>query len=226
MEAAPKPLARPVVVLGGYHDPGLGPFVWGGEVRRWAKDAKVIGVSFATARDFDQCRREVIAAVDEACPTDNSEATVEVDVIGASMGGLVGRYAAVTKPGERRLNVVRLITVSSPHRGAAWAGAPAMTRLHADMRGASDFLRHLESAEAATDADDYEIVPYVRLDDRIVGAHNAAPAGVNAWWLPERPLEFGHFGVNTDPRVRADVARRLRGEEPFTKKPGAPVPRG
>jgi hypothetical protein len=119
---------------------------------------------------------------------------------------------------------VRLITVSSPHRGAAWARLPALSRLHADMRGTSPFLDELERAEATTTADDYELVPYVRLGDRIVGAHNAAPAGTNAWWLPNQPLNLAHFAVNRDPRVRADVARRLRGETPLTKTPPAAVP--
>ena len=225
MEAKPKRLARPLVVLGGYHDPGFGATVWRNEVRRWAtRDARVVEVSFPFNRDFHECRRDVIAAVDRACPTDDPDATVEVDVIGASMGGLVGRYAAVTRPGERRLRVARLITVSSPHRGAAWAGMPALSRLHADMRDGSAFLRNLAEAEAATGADDYELVPYVRLGDRIVGARNAAPAGTNAWWLPNEPLHFAHFAVNRDPRVRADVARRLRGEPPFTRTPPAAVP--
>ena len=57
MREDPKPLARPVVVLGGYHDPGLGAVVWEREVRRWSRDAPVIDVSFALHRDFDQCRR-------------------------------------------------------------------------------------------------------------------------------------------------------------------------
>lgn len=224
MEATPKPLARPLVLLGGYHDPGFGTYVWRNEVRRWARDPRIVEVSFPLSRDFDQCRREVIAAVDEAFPTDDPHATVEVDVIGASMGGLVGRYAAVAKLGERRLRVARLFTVSSPHRGAAWAHLPALSRLHADMRDGSAFLRQLEEAEAVTTADDYELVPYVRLGDRIVGAQNAAPAGVHAWWVPDRPLEPAHFAVNRDPRIRADVARRLRREEPFTTTSPATVP--
>ncbi len=223
MEDNPKPLRRPIVILGGYHDPGLGTLLWRNEVRRWAPDARIIAVSYPFSRDFDQCRRDVIAAVDRACPTDDPKATAEVDVIGASMGGLVGRYAAVAKPGERRLNVVRLITVSSPHRGAAWAGLPAMSRLHADMRRESPFLRKLAQAEEATAADDYELVAYVRKGDRIVGADNAAPAGMKAWWVPDRPLESPHFGASLDPRIRADVARRLRGETPFTTEPPAPV---
>lgn len=225
MRAAPKPLARPVVVLGGYHDPGLGAYVWREEVRKWARDATIIDVSFATARDFEDCRRKVIAAVDRACPTDDKDATAPVDVIGASMGGLVGRYAAVTRPGERRLNVVRLFTVSSPHRGAAWAEAlPALSRLHADMRAQSEFFKRLEASEAVTTADDYELVPYVRLGDSIVGADRAAPVGRSAWWISTPPMELAHIGASADPRVRADVARRLRGEEPFTKSPPAPAP--
>src|SRR5687767_10723716 len=131
MASDPKALARPVVVLGGYHDPGLGALVWGREVRRWSRGARVIDVSFALHRDFEQCRRDVIAAVDDALPSDNPEATTEVDVIGVSMGGLVARYAAVPRPGERRLRIARLFTIAAPHRGAAMARLPALTRLQA-----------------------------------------------------------------------------------------------
>ena len=225
MEAQPRPLARPLVVLGGYHDLGIGPLVWRDHVRRWTTDdAKVIHVAFPFARDFDECRRAVIAAVDRASPTDDPDATVEVDVVGASMGGLVGRYAAVTKPGQRRLRVARLFTISSPHRGATMARLPALSRLHADMRAGSDFLRALEAAEARTTADDYDLLPYVRLGDGVVGAANAAPVGVRPWWVANRPLQPAHAAASLDPRVRADVARRLRGEEPFTKAPAAGFP--
>jgi hypothetical protein len=67
-------------------------------------------------------------------------------------------------------------------------------------------------------------VPYVRLGDRIVGADHAAPAGRVAWWVPNPPMELAHVGASGDPRVRADVARRLRGETPLTKTPPAAVP--
>jgi hypothetical protein len=233
MEAAPKPLARPVVVLGGYHDPGFGPMWWAAEVRRWARRPRVIGVQFARARDFEECRRDVIAAVDRAFPTADPEATVEVDVIGPSMGGLVARHAALPRPGERRLKVARLFTISTPHRGAALASLPALSRLHADMRTGSAFLRRLDEADAlaaagAGDAGDgrgrYELVPYTRLGDRIVGPANAAPAGAAPWWVANVPLQPAHVGANLDPRIRADIARRLRGEPPFTRSPAAPLP--
>jgi len=220
MEAAPRPLERPVVVLGGFADPGVGAFVWDREVRRWSSDARVIGVSFTFRRDFDQCRRDVIAAVDRAFPTSDPDETIEVDVIGTSMGGLVARYAAAPVPGERRrLRVARLFTIASPHRGAELAGRlPPLTRLQRDMRPGSPFLRRLADAEtrAAATGDAYEIVPYVRLGDRTVGCDNAAPPGANPWWLANRPLEPPHSAASLDPRIRADVARRLRGETPLT----------
>jgi hypothetical protein len=218
----PKPLARPVVVLGGYHDPGLGALVWGREVRRWSRGARVIDVSFALHRDFEQCRRDVIAAVDDALPSDNPQATTEVDVIGVSMGGLVARYAAVPRPGERRLRIARLFTIAAPHRGAAMARLPALTRLQADMRGSSPFMRKLGPAEGLAD---YEIIPYVRLGDLLVGAANAAPAETAPWWVPNRAPELAHIAASLDPRIRADVARRLRGEEPFASGTPAPLPR-
>src|SRR5438034_5555155 len=91
----PRPLRRPVVILGGFIDPGLGGWAIGGELRHYLpRDAKIISVSFLFCDSFDACRRRVIGAVDRAFPTDDPNQTVEVDVIGLSMGGLVGRYAA------------------------------------------------------------------------------------------------------------------------------------
>jgi hypothetical protein len=252
MAKDPRPLKRPIVILGGFIDPGLGGWAVGGELRHYLpRDAKIISVSFLFCDSFDACRRRVIDAVDRAFPTDDPEQTIEVDVIGLSMGGLVGRYAVaemgpdsrgegapVDSPsspltpalslkgggGKRRLRAHTLFTASSPHRGAVRAEElPPMLHMQRDMTAGSDFYRALEKAESRGGLD-YQLVPYVRLGDDVVGPQYAAPPGRIPWWLPNPPGEFSHVGAMTDPRILADVLRRLRGEKPWTSEPPAPLP--
>jgi pimeloyl-ACP methyl ester carboxylesterase len=223
MRKSPKPFERPVLVLGGYQDPGLGPAAVCARLRSIAGGQRIIGVSYFFDGTFDECRHDVLAEIERACPSPDPGQTQEVDVIGLSMGGVVARYCAIDKPGERRLRIHQLFTISSPHRGAAGATAlPAMTRLHRDLCEGSAFLAALDAAEGAHR--DYPIVPYVRLGDWIVGVRDAAPRGQSPWWVSTPPMENPHLGAPLDPRILADIVRRLRAEEPFTHPPTATLP--
>lgn len=133
----------------------------------------------------------------------------------------------------RRLRIARLFTISSPHRGAALAFLPTFNQLQIDMRAGSKFLRRLDACDALAleassaqtrPAGGYELIPYVRLDDMIVGEKNAAPAGWTPWWVPAEPFQDSHMFAIADPRIVADIARRLRGEPPLTTDPPAPLP--
>ena len=235
MRASPQPIERPLVVLGGFLDPGLAS---GGVIRavRPALDGgPIIRVTFATSRHFAECRERVLAAVLEVLP-ERTEVepgryeTIEVDVIANSMGGLVARYAAIwpdapdaidSTHADTRVRIARLFTISSPHRGAARANPRSISALERDMVTGSAFLAALDEALAEAD---YELVCYVRLGDVIVGRHNAAPAGTIPHWVAEPPLEAAHLFASYDRRILADIARRLRGEEPLTTAPAAPFP--
>jgi hypothetical protein len=226
MHKDPRPLRRPLVILSGFADPGVGGWAIGTEMRKFLPpDAKVLTVSFAFCNSFDACRQKVVDAVDKAWPSDDRNATAEVDVIGLSMGGLVGRYsAAPTTSGARRLRVHTLLTAASPHSGALRAERwPLVLRMQGDMTSGSEFYRRLEEAERGDDQS-CEIVPYVRLGDSTVGPQYAAPAGRTPWWVQPRPGELAHVGTMGDPRIMADVLRRLRGERPWTIEPPAPLP--
>ena len=120
MAKGPRPTTRPIVVLGGFADPGVGAWVVGGELRKYLPpDATVVCVSFTFCNSFDACRDRVIEAVDRAALSDDPQRTAEVDVVGLSMGGLVGRYsAAFARSDGRRLRVHTLFTAASPHTGA------------------------------------------------------------------------------------------------------------
>lgn len=248
MAEAPTGLERPVVVLDGWMNPGLATLHLDPALRRYT-GGEVVSVTFFGARSFEQCARRVIEKVDAAFPPPAesgadvaADATVPVDVVAYSMGGLVARYAALPREqraalaaavggdeasvGERRLEVVRLFTISSPHRGAGWAGRAATWlpggRLVEQMQSRSPLIERLE---ATADEASYTLYPYVRLGDRMVGPANAAPPGRAPWWVPRLGwVSLSHIGAYKDVRIVADIVARLRGEEPFATAPPAPLP--
>ncbi len=230
MSASPKPAARPVLVLGGYMDPGLGtPKIVATIARVTGEKEQVLAVHFFMRGSFEACRDHLIRQVEAAFPSDDPHWTREVDVIGGSMGGIVARFAAMPREAEsddaarpaKRLKIARLFTVSSPHRGAKMAVLPTFDSLAPDMREDSD---HLKKLDAALVNCGYELVPYARLGDAVVGEENTAPQGVTPWWVGNPPLEFSHLNSFRDQRILADISRRLRGETPYTKSPAAPLP--
>lgn len=237
MERHPIAPARPIIVLGGYSDPGFGAPQVKAKVQKSLGDgATIIPISFLFCWTFEDCRDRVIQTVDEALPSGDPRWTTEVDVIGISMGGLVARLAAAPDMGgsnsARRLRIARLFTISSPHAGARLAELPTLNSIQLDMREGSGFYRRLRESEAADTergaADGggpvYPIIPYARLNDGIVGAEYAAPVGRLPIWMPSRPFEDGHVGAPSDPRILADICRQLRGEGTFAKVPLAPLP--
>jgi pimeloyl-ACP methyl ester carboxylesterase len=224
MRHAPKPLARPLVVIGGFGDPNISPPLFAHCFRDLTGPGKIIRVSVGFCGSFEACRAKVIEAVQKACPSDDPNWTTEVDVVGASLGGVVARYAAAPPPEgtpQRRLKVARLFSISSPHDGAELAEHIALTQFHRDLRPNSPFMQRL----ATFDADvKYELIPYVHLGDDIVGAEHAAPPGQSPYWLPGPPILSEHASAMMDPRILADIARHLRGEEPFIRPPASPLP--
>lgn len=240
IRATRKPLTRPVVVVDGYLDPGLGSALVAGWVRKLTPDEdQVITVNLLLCTNFDACRQKIVDAVEEAFPSDDPSQTREVDVIGVSMGGVAARYAALaseaapsTTPAAstpapqhppKRLRIARLFTLASPHLGAVMADVPTYLIIgtQRDMRRGSSFLERLNDPEHPPD---YPIIPYVRLADLTVGERYAAPPGQTPIWLPKGLLESAHAGVIMDPRIAADVSRRLRGETSYVIEPRAPLP--
>lgn len=223
MAQHPMPAERPVVIAAGIFDPGVASTRLAKKLTHMlGPDAKIITVSFFGAFTFETCRERLVTEVEKAFGEGTDGATVEVDVVGISMGGMVARYAAAPRTdGECRLNIRRLFTISSPHRGANSAWVARIDPRADDMRGGSAFLAMLDDSLAISD---YELYAYTRLNDWIVGTTNTAPPGRQAWWVAGVPFQFDHIQAGTDPRILADVARRLRGEAPYAMEPPAPFP--
>src|SRR6185369_10092730 len=115
-------------------------------------------ISYTFGTRFDTLARTVIERVEATWPSDNPEETVEVDVVGVSMGGLVARWAALPpadrfregaahNPGAtgKRLRIRNLYTLGTPHRGAILANLIAPDPIARDMRAGSGFLRTLDA---------------------------------------------------------------------------------
>jgi len=225
MRADPKPLERPVVVMAGWADPFFVNTYWTRRLRATSGEDRVRSFSFIFKGTFDRCRNHVIENVDAAWPSDDPLWTTEVDVVAFSMGGLIARYCnapRLTEAGtERRLRIRNLYTISTPHLGARLAHIPAFDRRIIDMRSGSDFLAYLD--EQWPDVE-YTLTAYTRLGDPIVGEQNTAPPGQIPWWVNTPFLHRAHQEAYCDPRIEADILRRLRGEPPFTAAPATPLP--
>lgn len=223
MDVSPIPLERPLIILCGWLDPGLAGTDLRRKFTRWTRDDRIASVSFNAAASMDECRKRVIETVEQRFPSEDDNWTAEVDVVAVSMGGLIARHAAAGPADAtslKRLNIVRLFTICTPHQGARRASLPPLNRQMADMRKGSAYIAYLDSAlKQAT----FSIYPYGRHGDLIVGLENTAPPGETPYWVPAIPLTPSHSASFQDPRILADIARRLRGEPPFTApEPVAP----
>jgi hypothetical protein len=223
MAANPVAAKRPVVVIGGYLDPGIAPGIIAHRLGAYFTEVTVVPIIVGFQSTFDACRDTVIEAVEAATQEATHGATEGVDVIGASMGGLVARYAALEIEGRPGLETIRLFTIGTPHLGARVAELPSLNQLHLDMRKDSPFMAMIRDSESEID---YQIVPYTLLGDDIVGEENTAPSGQTPYWLDKGGSAFAHFEAMIDERIFADIVRRLRDEEPLSSEPPAPLPSG
>jgi hypothetical protein len=239
LAAEPKALPRPVVILNGYHTPH---FMVAGLSERLrtttsGKAGDFLIVSYVDATSLNDAAERVVRAVQERWPSSKAGETVPVDVVGLSMGGIVARLAALP-PRERptvdgaplwnateaptgaRLNVVRLFTLASPHGGARLARIAALDDAARAMRAGSAFLNRLDEALPRAE---YTLLCYAHTGDVTVGARHAAPPGVTPIWT-DGTVMFSHGAIVENPWFAADIARRLRGDEPLLT-PDKPPPR-
>ncbi len=223
MARHPRPLARPVLMLGGYMDIGLSLVTLERRLRRVTGDERFYAITFTDCQTMEECSQHLVRKVQEHLPSRDPRWTTPVDVVAISMGGLVARYAATPGVTPRQLRIVRLFTICSPHRGAMLADMVNWDMLAWQMKPGSDVVR---AVNRPANLRGYPIIPYVWTSDATVGAGNAAPPGQTPWWLPPKPLQNPHLGAMQDVRIAADIARRLRGEKPYTREPPAPLPPG
>ncbi|CAG0999055.1 hypothetical protein PHYC_02752 [Phycisphaerales bacterium] len=218
----PVRLARPVVVLDGWHSPG---------VPAWGLSRRLCGLTSGRGEDFawvtypwawsvDVAARHAMGVLERGGLLGR-----EVDLIGISMGGIVARALAsgvLGVGGPDSVRAVRVFTLASPHRGARLAKYGYVDRASAQLRAGSDVLRRLDDALPRRG---YELTCYALLRDWLVGARQTAPMGMEPHWVDPQGFVQGrlsHFMSIYDARIQIDLARRLRGEEAFAKVASAP----
>lgn len=213
---------RPVLVLAGYR-------AWRIMVAHTARRLHdLVGgpedmfepLAYPHCGDIDRIARLVVRHVEKTWPNREPHRTTEIDVVGVSMGGLVARLAAQLplEDGQKRLRIARLFTLGTPHNGAILAGKIALDRAAKDMKPGSAFLDRLNSGLPSAK---YELVCYARLNDRWVGATRCAPPGREPHWVSGTRM-FSHATITTDERILADIALRIRGEAPISRKATRP----
>lgn len=223
LRAEPLPLQRPVVVLNGYRGLPIRGINLGNDLARLTSQNRrdFLILSYPFASDIPSVARRVVDAVERRWPSETPGQTIEVDVVGFSMGGLVARYAALPCPEsglDRTLAARRLFTLATPHRGARAAIIP-IDRAIAQMSPGAVFLASLDQAPADHEI---ELVAYAHLNDLLVGARNTAPPDQDPIWSSGTAV-FSHFTITTNRRILIDLARRLRGETPIATP--SPPPR-
>ncbi|MEM0984372.1 MAG: hypothetical protein AAGI17_10525 [Planctomycetota bacterium] len=220
MKAEPVELERPLVIIGGYLSPPMVADSYGKQISRLTGEdmGDLIRVPMIGVQTFEQAVEVVLDALYKRYPQVENGETIEVDVIGISMGGIVAMQAAEPADDRPRLKIRRLYTLGSPHRGADLAQKITLEQISQDMRYKS--LRLVKLHENR-DKWGYELYPYAILDDNIVGTRNSAPWGEAPIWV-QRHTFVTHFGLEHDDQILIDVARRLRGEEPILVR--APLP--
>lgn len=211
MRGSPTGLVRPLVVFSGYRAPTWPVQALAAQLRglTGAPKEQVLTVGFVFCHTFESTCRRAAAKIEERWPSGDPERTVEVDVVGVSMGGIVARAAASScvNSGAKRLRIGRLFTMASPHRGATLANLVCVDGTARDMKPGCEFLSRLNGEPSG-----HELVCYARLRDWWVGATNAAPPGQEPLWV-DAPALISHQLITRDPLIRTDIARRLRGEE-------------
>ena len=222
MEANPRPLKRPVIVLlSGFLDPNLLPSPMPEAFRKTSGDDRVEEMLFCLDFSFPSCRKKVIDRLEARWPSGNPDETVEVDVVSYCIGGLVARYAAVPagtpgfsdrcKPEGKRLRIRTLYTAGTPHQGItlSWPmGSLSPDPRVRDMVPGSDFLAALDKIPM-----DYKMISYGVERDWVVGLEHCAPPGQEPRWTHWRPFHFSHIGTGSDLRILADILREMRKEE-------------
>jgi pimeloyl-ACP methyl ester carboxylesterase len=217
LRASPTALNRPVVILGGWHSPGvanismasrLGPFTSGR-----AEDFTSVTYPFAISL-------RSAAAHAHAVIRSKGLHDRDIDLVGISMGGILSRALAADAFGFGPVRVQRIFTVASPHRGAKIAKSVCPDPCAWDMRPGSRFLCGLNERGC-----DIELHCYGALRDWWIGARNTAPPGQLPYWIDVHPgigRLCTHFAINHDQLVMVDIARRLRGEEPVARRASEP----
>jgi pimeloyl-ACP methyl ester carboxylesterase len=222
MRAEPAGLERPVIVIDGWISYG-GAAMIQRELMDLTGGERDLLVKYSYPLIFSTLEsnaRNVVELVEERWPGDDPDWTTEVDVIGFSMGGLIARVAAEqplkNKKPRKRLKVKRMFTISSPHKGTGWwiGWLPVDQMSWAVSLWGRNYRNWLDDRLAEAD---FDLYCYGQGNDWIVGGNFEAASHPEI--KARGKLLFSHTSSYGNYRHLADIAARLRGEDPIVSVP-------
>jgi pimeloyl-ACP methyl ester carboxylesterase len=195
-----------VLVLDGWHSPGITAWGLSRRLRRrtGASPADVHWATYPWALSVRAAARHALRVIRR-----RGLQGVAIDVVGISMGGIVARVLAAGLVGPP-VRIVRLFTISTPHRGARLARYVRPDFAARDLAPGSRLLAALDDP-AATRPESIHCLALAR--DWFVGEENTAPPDVTPRIYPPRGLvarALAHFASIYDEDLQDDLARRLR----------------
>jgi pimeloyl-ACP methyl ester carboxylesterase len=158
----------------------------------------IVGFEYWTLGKTASAARRLGELVDRVLARTGADA---VDIVGHSMGGVVGRYYVTLGGGGDK--VANLVTLGSPHLGTD-ASAIGIGRPIRELLGGSTLLTRL--AAAAPPARTRLTVIWSRADALVPGAREARVHGADELVFDD----LGHLGLLASRRVAAAIIERLR----------------
>ena len=153
---------------------------------------------------LDQLAQQVVEYINRTFNRDQA-----IDLIGFSMGGIIGRYYVQRLGGYKRIQ--RFVTIASPHHGT-WTAYFRPNIGAAQMRRSSAFLTDLNQDVEMLDRLNFTSI-WTPLDLMIVpAASSEMPVGKNV-----QISVSGHAWMVTDPRSLQAIATALA--EPLKNTP-------
>lgn len=201
-----RTLPRPLILLAGWNDD---PVLWG-EFRHWLARCATDLDGRVFAPDL-RGPGGVKGAADRLAA--QFEGLGEVDVVAHSVGGLVAREAARGERGAKRLKVVRLYTMGTPHAGTKWSKYHPILPLReqvADCAPGSEFLCALTADPTSCEM---SICSCWAEGDIVITRASATAAGEEHRVYSQAEKHRVHEKSIRDPRWARDVIGSLLEEE-------------
>ncbi|HUH04618.1 MAG TPA: alpha/beta fold hydrolase [Kofleriaceae bacterium] len=190
---------RPVILVHGYAMNRANFVPLAARLAR-AELGPVLGFEYWSLGRVASAARRLSTYVDGVCAATGSDT---VDIIGHSMGGIVGRYYLTLGSGARRVR--NLVTLGTPHRGADLSGV-GFGRPSRELLPGSAFLQRLGAAPIPPTA---RVTAIWSHSDCLVSSNRNARlqgAGVEEIVFDD----LGHLSLLASRRVAAAVIDRLR----------------
>ncbi len=227
LRSNPVTLQRPVIILGGWRAPRISPRTVESVLRPFTSNRRedFLSIAYPFAGSVESAAARALQHIRARFP---DQVDFDFDIVGVSMGGLVARLLlhGLVRDTHAPIRAARLFTLATPHAGAVLADYIRPDRAASAMRRGSPLLSRLASLPHDGL---YEFYPYAQLRDWWVGATRTAPSGgggeLHPMWLDAETTFaklLSHFAINRDKRIIADIALRLRGEEPIAKRGSEP----